>query len=185
MLNSKQFSKAVFLVSSNFSIDPDPSYVEFMYDYLKDKITDAELERSLNLIMMKEDLYKMPSVKLWLKGCKNFTGEEELTKTKQGFLQKVSDYLTEPFVSSVEKEKFQEKLTYLEKTALKSLGGISSLWSRVYNNRDSLGFIIKDLDNFFTDNYKLEAKESLIEHKDEKMKRRVQELSGGMFDQKK
>lgn len=160
MLSVKTFVEGVMAIAVDNGITPSDKWQEVVYNNLKSDFTDADFITACKRIMTEVKLYdKMPTTRQFLDFAPAKLTAKELTlQSKVNFLNKVSNYLQEDYISSYDREAFSKDLTEIECRTLQSAGGISELWRRVHDldYPTSIAKIRKELADFYEDNCTVE-----------------------------
>lgn len=171
MISKQVFNQQMLEFQSVLSVETSPDYLLVLYKHLVNEFTDDEFILVCHQVMKNEDLYgKMPTVRHFTKYLpKQITADDEKEAKKQAFLEKVSDYLMLDYVMDYDRQKFSN-ITELESRVLRSNGGLSEMWSRVHNldYPCKISTIIKELSEFYDNNYTRENVEQRLAISDNK-----------------
>ena len=156
MIDKVVFASSIQEMALLLGIEAESDWLKAMYRHISEYFTDDEFRLACHNIMMYDDLYgKLPTVKHFMKYAKITSVEDERTKKKTEFLNKVCNYLQLDYVSRWDKEEFYKDMTELESRTLQSAGGVSEMYQRVHNldYPTNIATIRKELSNFYDDNY--------------------------------
>jgi len=163
MISEKVFNQQMKEFQATLGVETSPEYLLAMYKHLANEFNDEDFIVVCHKVLTNEDLYgKMPNVRHFTKYLPpKITASDERQAKKAAFLDKVAEYLALEFVMDYDRQKFAD-INELESRTLRANGGLSEMWSRVHNldYPAKISTIIKELSEFYDNNYTRESVES-------------------------
>ena len=163
MISDKVFKQTMQEIQTALGLEAKTDYLLVMYKYLAPEFDDNTFRNVAAKVLQNEDLYgKMPTVRHFTKYLPpKITASDERQAKKAAFLDKVAEYLALEFVMDYDRQKFAD-INELESRTLRANGGLSEMWSRVHNldYPAKISTIIKELSEFYDNNYTRESVES-------------------------
>lgn len=158
------FNRALNALLAFKDIPVDRDKNEKFFELMKNDFSDEEFNAICGDICKTENLYnKYPDPYLFYQRKPKINNSDILEIDKQKFISKVNDYLSEGFISSYDRQEFNDSLTDTERRVLQRYGGISELWASCHRDEysRSIDSILRELKNDFESLYKIENKNVL------------------------
>lgn len=163
MLDFNYFSMCINKMALTQNLTFSPEWLVAMHEELNPYFDKDSFGYACREILHHEgkNLYgKMPTLTMFMDYCPN--KPKSLTsvanESKQAFLNKVGDYLSDNFHTDDDRAEFNGSLTIPEARALQSLGGMANIWESCHrpDMPRAVSSILKDLGEAYENNYSLE-----------------------------
>lgn len=163
MIDYKFFTMRINKLALNENLTFSPEWIMAMFEELNPYFDNASFDvacREMSHDVSKKLYGKMPTLSMFMDFCPNKL--KSLTsvanESKQAFLNKVGDYLSDNFHTDDDRAEFNHSLTIPETRALQSLGGMANIWESCHrpDMPRAVSSILKDLGEAYENNYSLE-----------------------------
>jgi len=165
MVDKEVFANCVQEIALAQGLKAPADWMKAIYKFVGGEFDNEGFRQVCIKIMQNEELYgKLPTPRHFTKYLPpKITASDERQAKKAAFLEKVADYLALGYVMDYDREQFKN-ISELESRTLRANGGLSEMWSRVHNldYPAKISTIIKELSEFYDNNYTRESVESRV-----------------------